>query len=60
MTLYGCRDKQDAKITFLVMRFYMIVGINKNANKKGCSNSEFSCIQAMASIWPNRYSFFLL
>ena len=47
-------------MTFLATHFYMIMGINKNDNKKRRSNFEFSCIQAMLFILLGKFLSFLL
>lgn len=60
MILYDCRNEQDIKTTFLVIHFCMVVGINKNIDKKGRSNSKFPCIPVMPLMWLGEYLSFLL
>lgn len=60
MTLFNYENKQDARITFLTIYFYIVIEINKNTGKKQSSNSEFFCIQTIPFVLLNKYLFFLL
>lgn len=56
MIVYSYRNKQIARITFLTIRFYTVMKMNRNANKERRFNFKFFYIQTMLFLWLNKYS----